>query len=121
LAVKFGPTWQDTTMIAGIGPNAQITDDEFAGLVSGNERMFALCQRAEEYANDLKSRVATVATDLRHMVAAGTINEPLAVMRVADHLDYLAHELETEIGRTPRVEVPRGKRRRPDNVTFLKY
>jgi hypothetical protein len=108
-------------MVPGLCADIEISDDEFVGLVSGDERLFALRQRAEQYAGDLRARVAAVATDLRRMVEAEAMHEPLAAMRVADHLDYLAHELETEIGKLPSVELPRGTRRRPDNVTFLKY
>jgi hypothetical protein len=109
-------------MVPGLAVESiDISDCEFMELVSGDERLFAVRQRADQYAGDLRVRVSTVAADLRRLIVAETVQDPLTVMRVADHLEYLANELEAEVGRMPAVEPPRGKRRRPDNVTFLKY
>lgn len=75
----------------------RVTDEEFHQLVGTNLQAFAARLRAETMAHDLKARIALVASDLRHWIAAGEVADPTGASRIANAFDHLAGEFEAEV------------------------
>jgi hypothetical protein len=77
--------------------SAMLSDADFVRLVGGQPLAFAIHARTQFVANELRQRAASVAAELRQLIVAGEVANPLASAMIANSFDRLARAVGEEL------------------------